>query len=117
MDDDPFAGVVLTFSPHVRKHGEVCGGVDQPEQNPLGRVRVAGEQVINDGGPVCQGFIGPFNPHVVPRVAGRRSQPERGPDQLSELPEPVRPGRPVSCYGGPCGLRLFWLLVRRTGPS
>lgn len=72
MDNNPFAGAAFTFTADVGKHGEVRGGVYQPEQNPLGRVRVAGEQVVNDGGPVCQGLIGPFNPHAVPRAAGRQ---------------------------------------------
>ena len=53
MDNNPFTDAVHTFPADVRKHGKVCGGVDQSEQNPLGCVRVAGEQIINDGGPVC----------------------------------------------------------------
>lgn len=72
MDDDPFACVVHPLPAHVREQGKVCGGVDETEQNSFGRVRVAGEQVINDGGPVCKGLIRPFNPHVVPRAAGRQ---------------------------------------------
>jgi hypothetical protein len=46
-DDNLFSGAVLSFSTDVWKHGEVCGGVDQPEQNPLGRVWVAGQQAVN----------------------------------------------------------------------
>lgn len=48
--DDPFTSAVLTFTANVWKHSKVRGGIDQPEQNPLGCVRAAGKQVINDGG-------------------------------------------------------------------
>jgi len=43
MDDHPFTGAVFTFPTDVGKHGKVRGGINQTEQNPFGRVRVAGE--------------------------------------------------------------------------
>lgn len=43
MDDDPFAGAIFAFPADVGKHGKVRGGVDQTEQNPFGRMRVAGK--------------------------------------------------------------------------
>jgi len=53
VNHDPFTGVVFAFPADVRKHGQVCGCVNQSEQNPLGCVGVAGKQIINDGCPVC----------------------------------------------------------------
>jgi len=48
---------------------------------------------------VCQGFIGPFNPYVVPHVAERQSLPERGPDRLLGSPVNVRPVSSFTDYG------------------
>lgn len=53
VDDYPFTGAVLAFPTDVGEHGKVRGGIYQPEQNPLGCVGVPGQQVVNDGGPVC----------------------------------------------------------------